>query len=77
MKKIILATVLTLVMLSPALAVDVHFQTDSLLVASKEDKREPRDKDDRKETPPLLIIKGKGGKVTGVEKDPRDDRRRK
>ena len=77
MKKFILATVLTLVMLSPALAVDVHFQADPLLVASKEDHRD-RKKDDRETPPPpLLIIKGKGGKVTGVEQGPGEDKPKK
>lgn len=63
MKKIILGTVLSLMMFSPALAADVHFQTDSWLVASNQSQR-PAPQPPRK-----IIIKGKGGKVTGVEQD--------
>ena len=54
----ILATVLTLVMCSSGLAADVRDLPGSQLVASKSDKGQP----------PVLIIKGEGGKVTGVEK---------
>lgn len=60
-KKIILGTVLSLLMFSPVLAVDVHSQTDSWLVASNQPQR-PAPQPPRK-----IIIKGKGGKVTGVE----------
>jgi len=60
-KKAILATVLSLVMFSPALAMDVHFQADSWLVASNQTKRPAP------QPPKKIIIKGKGGKVTGVE----------
>ncbi|WP_319542380.1 hypothetical protein [uncultured Pseudodesulfovibrio sp.] len=61
MKKMILGTVLSLVMFSPALAVDVHSQADSWLVASTQTEQPaPR-------PPKKVIIKGKGGKVTDVE----------
>jgi hypothetical protein len=65
-KSMILATVLTLVMCSPGLAVDVRDLPGSLLVASKPDKGQP----------PVLIIKGEGGKVTGVEKGGKDRKRK-
>jgi hypothetical protein len=74
-KKIILATVLTLVMLSPAWAADVRFPPGPLLAASNQDDRGRQDsRDDRGGNKPgTVIIKGKGGKVTGVEREP--DRR--
>ena len=59
MKRMVLATVLTLVMLSPGMAADVRDWPASLLVASEEPDKGRR---------PVLIIKGEGGKVTGVEK---------
>ena len=62
----ILATVLTLVMLSPGMAADVRDLPGSLLVASKPDKGRP----------PVLIIKGEGGKVTGVEKGDKGRKKR-
>lgn len=70
MKKIILATVITLVTLSPAWAANGRFPPDSLLVASKQDDRKVRDdsQDQGQQQPPMVIIKGKGGKVTGVER---------
>lgn len=68
MKKIILATVLTLVMLSPGMAADVRDYPGTLLAASK--------KNEQKE-PPVLIIKGQGGKVTGVEKGDKDESEKK
>lgn len=61
MKQLVLAAVLTLSMLLPAMAMDVHPHAGTLLAASNKN-----DKDTRK--PPVLIIKGEGGKVTGVEK---------
>ncbi|OIQ50715.1 hypothetical protein BerOc1_02656 [Pseudodesulfovibrio hydrargyri] len=75
MKKIILATVITLLMLSPVRAADVRFPADSLLVASKQDDRGRNDgrQDRGGKKPGTVIIKGKGGKVTGVEREP--DRR--
>ncbi|HKI82560.1 MAG TPA: hypothetical protein VKA04_13000 [Pseudodesulfovibrio sp.] len=75
MKKIILATVITLLMLSPAWAADVRFPPDSLLAASKQDDRNRANgREDRGgDKPRTVIIKGKGGKVTGVEREP--DRR--
>ncbi|EGB16182.1 hypothetical protein DND132_2979 [Pseudodesulfovibrio mercurii] len=73
MKKILLATVLTLVMLSPAWAADVRFPPGSWLVASKqEDGRNgnAKSRQEEEKKPSTVIIKGKGGKVTGVEQDP-------
>jgi len=63
----ILATVLTLVMCTPGVAADVRDLPGSLLVASRSDK---------KGRPPVLIIKGEGGKVTGVEKGGKDRKKR-
>ncbi|MBG0789021.1 MAG: hypothetical protein H0S80_00825 [Desulfovibrionaceae bacterium] len=57
----ILATVLTLVMLSPSMAADVPGLAGASLVASSQPGPE-------KDQPSVLIIKGEGGKVTGVEK---------
>lgn len=75
MKKIILATVLTLVMLSPAWAADVRFPPGSWLVASKQDDRRNGNGNDRgqrsEKKPSMVIIKGKGGKVTDVERGER------
>ncbi|WP_319581767.1 hypothetical protein [uncultured Pseudodesulfovibrio sp.] len=78
MKKIILTTVIALSMLSPAWAADVRFQPHSLLVASKQDDRNGSGaREDRGgNRPPTVIITGKGGKVTGVEREP-DKRPRK
>lgn len=77
MKKIVLATVATLLLLSPSWGMDVRPPAGSLLVASKQDdrNRSGRDERDRHEDrqPTTVIIKGKGGKVTGVEHEP--DRR--
>ena len=72
MKKIILAAVITLLTLSPAWAADVRFPAGSLLAASKQDEGKVRDgREDRGERkPPMVIIKGKGGRVTGVEQGP-------
>ena len=58
-KIIVLATVLTLTMLSPGMAADVPDLPESLLAASSQT---------GEEHPPVLVIKGEGGKVTGVEK---------
>ena len=79
MKKIILATVLTLMMLSPVLAADVRFQADPFLVASNQNGQGNRKKKDERtdRQPPMLIIKGKGGKVTGVEQEPPGPRKKK
>lgn len=68
MKKMILATVLTLVMLTPGMAVDVPDHPGSLLAASKQNDQGQ---------PPVLIIKGQGGKVTGVEKGDKKDKEKK
>ncbi|XXJ18669.1 hypothetical protein ACR42D_03770 [Desulfovibrio caledoniensis] len=75
MKKIILTAVVTLLMLSPAWAADVRFPPDPLLVASKQDdrNRNGRREDRGTNKPGTVVIKGKGGKVTGVEREP--DRR--
>ncbi|MGE4424298.1 MAG: hypothetical protein AB7D39_18510 [Pseudodesulfovibrio sp.] len=71
MKKIILATVITLLMLSPAWAADVRFPPGSLLVASGQDDRNQGGREDQGgRKPSTVIIKGKGGKVTGVEREP-------
>lgn len=59
MKRMISTMVFTLVMLVPGMAADVHALPAPFLVAS--------DHPDRRR-PPVLIIKGQGGKVTGVEK---------
>jgi hypothetical protein len=74
-KKIILTAVVTLLMLSPVWAADVRFPPDPLLVASKQDdrNRNGRRDDQGASKPGTVIIKGKGGKVTGVEREP--DRR--
>lgn len=80
MKKILLATVLTLVMLSPAWAADVRFPAGPLLAASEQgDRRNGQavhgDRD--KKHPETIVIKGKGGKVTGVEREPERRPRKK
>ncbi|MCJ2164456.1 MULTISPECIES: hypothetical protein [unclassified Pseudodesulfovibrio] len=79
MKKILLATVLTLMMLSPVLAADVRFQADPFLVASNQNGQGNRKKKDGQtdRQPPMLIIKGKGGKVTGVQQEPPGPRKKK
>ncbi|WP_428570859.1 hypothetical protein [Pseudodesulfovibrio sp.] len=45
-----------------------------MLVASKQDDRNRSGRDERSghedRQPPTVIIKGKGGKVTGVEREP-------
>jgi hypothetical protein len=72
-KKILLVTVIALSMLTPAWAADGRFPPDSLLVASKQDDRGRDDRhEDRggKKEPGTVIIKGKGGKVTDVEREP-------
>jgi hypothetical protein len=78
-KKIILATVITLLMLSPARAADVRFPPDSLLAASGQNDRRGNGRESGRENgrevrpgkkPGTVIIKGKGGKVTGVEREP-------
>jgi hypothetical protein len=78
-KKIIVATVITLLMLSPAWAADVRFPSGSLLAASKQDDRNNRSgrEDQGRKKPPMVIIKGKGGKVTGVEREPEKRRQKK
>lgn len=76
MKKIIMATVITLVTLSPVWAAAVRFPPDSLLVASKQDDRKAQESggEQGERKPPMVIIKGKGGKVTGVEQGPQGQR---
>lgn len=76
MKKIVLATVATLLLLSPSWGMDVRPPADSWLVASKQDDRDRGGRNDRRDDrradrqPSTVIIKGKGGKVTGVEREP-------
>jgi hypothetical protein len=66
-------------MLSPAWAADVRFPPDALLAASKQnDRNKQDDRNDRGEKKPsMVIIKGKGGKVTGVEREPENRRQKK
>lgn len=78
MKKIVMATVATLLLLSPSWGMDVRPPAGSLLVASKQDDRRRDDRDRRDDRQPTtVIIKGKGGKVTGVEREPEQRPRRK
>ena len=55
MKHLVMATVVTLLMLSPAQGADVCDLPGALLVASNEKGPKAR--------PPVVIIKGQGGKV--------------
>lgn len=70
MKILFMVTVLVFMTLSPASAVDVHSRPVPLLVASS-------DKDTGKREPPVIIIKGQGGKVTDVEKGDKKKKKKK
>ena len=58
MKILVIATVLTLLIVTPAMAVEDYSQAGTLLVASKNDGG----------SKPVVIIKGEGGKVKDVKK---------
>lgn len=58
MKILVIATVLTLLIVTPAMAVGDYSQSGTLLVASKKDSG----------SKPVIIIKGEGGKVKDVKK---------